>query len=174
MSQITRTWLAFTAIGAGLIHLALVISSPLPIGLVLAALGISEFGWGLLTLLRDSPVAPRVVIAVALVPFITWALAVVAAVALSVPALATTVPVMPLAAASGFEIFVAVALTRYLRRGVRVGSPPSAVRYLGAVLAGALVVGFVTTPALAATTAGQFAHPHGEHSLDGFNLHSGH
>ena len=30
MSQITRTWLGFAAIGAGLVHLALVVDSPSP------------------------------------------------------------------------------------------------------------------------------------------------
>ena len=37
MSTITRTWLAFAAIGTGLIHFALVVGSPLPLGIVLAA-----------------------------------------------------------------------------------------------------------------------------------------
>ena len=48
MSQITRTWLGFAAIGAGLIHLAMVVSSPLPVAIVLVGLGVTEIGWGIL------------------------------------------------------------------------------------------------------------------------------
>jgi len=48
MSAITRTWIAFAAVGTGLIHVALVIGSPLALGIPLAILGVIEFGWGIL------------------------------------------------------------------------------------------------------------------------------
>lgn len=87
--SITRAWLAFAAIGAGMIHLALVVGSPLPLAAAPALLGAAELGWGVAVLMRA----------------------------------------------------------------------------VLAIAAGALVVGAVTTPALAATEAGRQAQPHGAHVM---------
>ncbi len=168
MSQITRTWLAFAAIGTGLIHLALVISSPLPIALLLGALGAAELVWGVMAFMRDSVAVPRVVLWVAIVPVIGWALIVVAAILLEDTALAASLPVLPLAVASLFELFIFSIVSFDRRRSpedrASTARTPNAAAYLGAVIAGALAVSMLTTPALAATEAGRFAQPHGEHS----------
>ena len=66
--------LACALIGAGLIHLALVMTAPLglvitaPLGLTVAlgALGFLEFGWGALTIAEPRVRAPRLAFAVAL------------------------------------------------------------------------------------------------------------
>ena len=54
------------------------------------------------------------------------------------------------------------------KRSIRMASPtaPGVARYLLGLAAGALVVAALTTPALAATEAGEYAVPHGT----GFNL----
>jgi len=170
MSPITRTWLAFAAIGAGLIHLALVISSPLPLSVLLGVLGAAELVWGVMAFLRDRVAAPRVVLWAALVPVVGWGLTVVAAIVLEDTALAAALPVLPLAVASIFELFIASVVSFDRRRtpqDLAVERPtPGAVRYLGAVTIGALAVSLLTTPALAATEAGRYAQPHGEHSAD--------
>lgn len=165
MSQITRTWLAFAALGAGMIHLALVISSPLPLALIFGSLGVIEVAWGILAFIRDRLVAPRAVIAVAIAPVLVWALALATAVTLGQPAIASGLPVLPLSIATLFELLIASTVAAHLRRdSERAKSSPSAARYLGALFVGAIAVSALTTPALAATEAGAFAQPHGEHS----------
>lgn len=174
MSQITRTWLAFAALGAGLIHLALVISSPPPVAVALAVLGVAEVGWGILTFAKDDLLLPEVVRVVAVAPVIVWSLLVVASVLLDAPFLSSSLTLVPMAIALVFQFFVAAVITGHLRRlpdrpvsdpDVPAAPPraPSAGRYLLALFAGALLVSGLTTPALAATKAGQYAQPHGEH-----------
>jgi hypothetical protein len=168
VSTITRTWLAFAAIGTGLIHLALVVGSPLPVGIVLAALGILEFGWGVLTFARDLPLAPRAALIVGIAPILAWSLVVVVATLAHNSVLATSLDLFPLAVATIFELFAVAVLSVYLRKRTAKDAPaprdPSAWRYLLGVLIGGIAVASLTTPALAATEAGLYAQPHGEHS----------
>ena len=172
MSQIVRTWLGFAAIGAGLVHLALVISSPLPIAAIVLLLGVTEVAWGVVTFVRDSVPAPRVACAVAIAPLLAWSLLVVAATMLDAVWLAASLPLLPMAIASIFELFVAAVLAAHLRRvqnavaTATLPALPSAGRYLVGLMAGALLVGALTTPALAATEAGRYAQPHGSHDAD--------
>lgn len=165
MSTITRSWLAFAAIGAGLIHVALVIGSPLPLGIVLAVLGLTEFGWGVLTFARDSVAFPRVALVVALVPVLAWGLLLVTSSVAEMPAIAASFGFLPLAIASLFELFAASVLGMHLRRVTAGGTAPrtpGVARYLLGIAAGGLVVAALTTPALAATSAGDAAQPHGD------------
>src|ERR1700709_1137615 len=167
MSTITRTWLAFAAIGTGLIHFALVIGSPLPIGIVFAVFGLIEFGWGVFTFARDGPAAPRAVRGGALVPIVAWALLLVAASVSETPGIAASVPLFPLAIATVFELFIAVTVAIHLRRITDAPArTPGVGRYLIGLFAGGLVVAALTTPALAATTAGAYAQPHGDHGVE--------
>ena len=170
MATITRTWVAFAAIGVGLIHVALVIGSPLGLGIPLAILGLTEFGWGVLTFARESIPAPRVALIVALVPVLAWSLLLAAGSALEDPTLAGALPLLPLAVAALFEFFIVAVIGVGLRRGKDASSaPPGVARYLISLMVGALAVAALTTPALAATEAGAYAVPHGEHT-DLFNL----
>jgi hypothetical protein len=167
MSAITRTWISFAAIGTGLIHGALVIGAPLGLGIPLAILGVVEFGWGVLAFTRDTLPAPRAAMVVAVAPLIVWGLLVAAASTLQSPALASVMDVVPWGVAAIFQLFVASILSLHARR-VREGRPaartvPGAARYLTALMVGGLVVSALTTPALAATEAGSYAQPHGEH-----------
>ena len=172
MSQITRMWLGFAGIGAGTIHLALVISSPLPIAIALLVLGLVEFAWGVFTFARDSLVAPRIARIVAVAPVIGWSLLVVLATLLDTPEIASSLSLIPMLLATAFEIFVAGALSLYLRRtsdglaDAAMRPAPPAGRYLLALFVGALITAGMTTPALAATEAGRFAQPHGHHDAD--------
>jgi hypothetical protein len=167
VSTVTRTWLAFAALGTGMIHLALVISSPLPIAAILLLLGLVEFAWGVLTFIRERISYPRWVLFGALLPILLWGLLAAAATALEAPAIASSLGLAALGFATVLELFVAVVLAVQLRRGVDFSKPsrmPSPVRYLSGLLVGGLVVAALTTPALAATEAGVYAQPHGEHS----------
>jgi len=164
--QITKTWLAFAAIGTGLIHLALVIGSPLPLGIALAVLGLAEFGWGVLTFARDTVLLPRAAIAVAAAPVAAWTLLLVVSSASETPEFAASFGFLPLAVASLFELFALGVLGVHLRRRRDPdGRPPapSDVRRLLGLAVGALVVAALTAPAIAATEAGLLTLPAGEH-----------
>ncbi|CAN5177682.1 hypothetical protein BH11ACT4_BH11ACT4_10140 [soil metagenome] len=157
MTTITKAWLAFAAVGAGLIHFALVVGSPLPLGIVLAVVGLAEFGWGVVTFAREDVALPRLVLVGALAPLLAWGLLLVTSTAAENPSIARSLPLFPLAIAALFELFIAVTLAAHLRR---LGSarpaprPPGIGRYLLGLAAGALLVAALTTPALAATQAG--------------------
>lgn len=184
MSMIPRAWLAFAAIGTGLIHVALVIGAPVPLAVVLAAFGLLEFGWGVTTFARDSVPLPRLALVVAMLPIALWVVVLVASTVTAEPSLAAALPLLPMAVATLFELVVAGMIATSQRRtagatsGTTSGTTsgqPSAPRYLLSLMAGALIVGALTTPALAATSAGLYAQPHGEHTggqTDEFNLPS--
>ena len=172
MSQIRRAWLGFAAIGAGLIHLAMVVSSPVPVAIVLVGLGVTEFGWGVLTFAKDRLIGASAARIVAIGPVIVWSMLVVAATVFDAAWLASFLPLIPMAIATVFELFAVAVLSLHLRLSretdAAVSTPvsPSVGRYLLAVTVGGILVGALTTPALAATEAGKYAQPHGEHNAD--------
>ena len=157
-STITRTWLAFAAIGAGLIHVALVIGAPLPLGIGFAVLGLVEFGWGVLTFAREGVPYPRVVLAGALLPVLGWGLLLAASTVSGT--IAAALPFLPLAVTTLFELFIAVTVAVHLRRA-RDDAPrvPSLGRYLAGLAAGLVVVVGLTAPALAATQVASYGQP---------------
>ena len=177
MSVITRSWLSFSAIGAGVIHLALVISSPLAIGIPLVLLGVAELTWGVLILVTDRLLWPRLAQAGAITPLLLWSLFTVTATLLSAPQITSSLRFLPMGIATIFELFIAGVLSVVLRRQSEtdtatqteteteqsspVGKPASAVKYLSAVIIAGVLVGALTTPALAATQAGTVAIEHG-------------
>lgn len=165
VSQIIRGWLSFAAIGAGVIHLALVVGSRLPLALLFLILGLAEISWAVAILVKDRLVLARSARAGATVPLILWSVLVVLATVLGEPRIASSVPFLPMAMASLFELFLAGVLSAHLRRRaddtVRPSAQADAVRYLAAMLVGGIVVGAMTTPALAATEAGAVALEHG-------------
>jgi hypothetical protein len=161
MSSIVRGWLAFAAVGTGTIHLALVIGAPLPFAIVFALLGFVEFAWGVLAFARE-PFAPRVAIAVAILPIVAWGALMTLAANGGLPELAASLDLLPLAIATVFELFIIAVLGRQLRRHTE-ATPrsTSTTKYLVGISAGALVVAGLTSPALAATDAGLGAPTHG-------------
>ena len=177
MSVITRSWLSFSAIGAGVIHLALVISSPLAIGIPLVLLGVAELTWGVLILVTDRLLWPRLAQAGAITPLLLWSLLTVTATLLAAPQITSSLRFLPMGIATIFELFIAGVLSVVLRRQSEtdtatqteteteqsspVGKPASAVKYLSAVIIAGVLVGALTTPALAATQAGTVAIEHG-------------
>ncbi len=140
MSPVTRSWIAFAAVGAGLIHLALVISAPLFSGVLLAGIGIAEFAWGVLVMFDERFLVPRVAVVAALAPVALWL------VSIGVQAFRPA----PLAIATLFELFIAVAIAVSLRRGATAAQPRTRSFVIG-LLAGALVIGALTAIALSVT-----------------------
>lgn len=186
MGPVTSAWVAFAALGAGLVHLALVVGAPWPVAAALVVLGAAELVWGVAALRAGRPPLPRAALAVALAPIAAWmATLAVSAVVPIADAVAALRP-LPLAVTTLLGLIAAVSLGARLRRerdgaaaASRESSPPQpehAGRYLVGMLAGALVVGALVTPALAGTEAGLYAQPHGEHpglDLDLFPAHHG-
>jgi len=166
MSPVTRMWLAFAAICTGLIHAALAATAPLPLMIVLAALGLAELAWGLIAFIRDRIAAPVAVLAGALTPLTAWGLLVLGAAAGGARELLDALPPVPMAIAGAFQLFVALTVGRRVRNGAREAiqdsaKPIAAGRYVAALFAGALASAALVTPALAATDAGDGALPHG-------------
>ena len=171
MTAITRAWLSFAAIGAGVIHLALVISSPLAIGIPLVLFGIAELTWGALILVKDRLLLPRLAQAGAITPLLLWSLLTVTVTLLAAPQIASSLRFLPMGIAAIFELFIAGVLSVILRRQAEtetetepptpVSKPATAVKYLCAVIIAGVLVGALTTPALAATQAGAVAIEHG-------------
>jgi hypothetical protein len=159
-------WLAFAAICTGIIHAALAATAPLPLALLLAALGLAELAWGALAITRDRIPAPVAVLAVALAPIAGWGVLVLAAAAGGAGEMLEALPLLPMTVAATFELFVALVIGRHVRAGARTAIPDStrqipAGRYLVALIAGALASAALVTPALAATDAGEGAPEHG-------------
>ena len=156
MSPVTRSWLAFAAIGAALIHFALVIAAPVPFAVALAVLGVTELLWGVACLSRDRLIAPRAARAAALVPALAWALLLLASAALTSPDLASPLSFVPMGTATAFELAIAVLISVRLRNPKPVLQRGGG-RTLAGIVAGALVVAALTAPALAFTQTGDAA-----------------
>ncbi len=145
---------AIAALGAGIVHLGAAVGAPvLPLAALLA-LGAAELGWALVALRIGRPPAPRTATAVAVIGLLALAPLALGGSALHVGALLGAAALQLLAA-------VLLALRPRLRE-----APERPGRHLLSVLAGALLVGAIATPSLAATTAGGSAVPHGEHRID--------
>ena len=148
MSPIVRGWIAFAAVGAGLIHLALVISAPLLGGILLAAVGIGEFAWGVMVMFDERFLVPRLAVVAVLAPIGLW----IAALLLD----ADSFRPFPLAIATLFELFIAITLALILRPP-RSPRPVGTRRYALGLAGGAVVAALLTGPALGATEAGRLA-----------------
>jgi hypothetical protein len=168
---VARCWAGFASLGAGLIHLAVVrehLDHWVVHGVFFALLGTVQLGWGVAALARDRVPVPRLVVAGTLGVVALWALTRTAGLPIG-PGAGIPEPVgradllaMLLHAVVIGAVLVAVRMSAtqpYLS-----GRSAPAGRTLGALGAGALLMAAVTTPALAATEAGENAKPHFHHS----------
>jgi len=137
---------------------------------VVLALGLAALLWALASLRRGAVLVPRAVVAVA---FGTTAVGVLAY-TLAQPVLLSVLPGVRLPGADDYTTAALLLLTAFgaalTSRGVNGDevvadepAPPRAGRRLMALAAGATVVGALVTPGLAASAAGEYAVPHGEH-----------
>ena len=175
MNAIVRLWLAFAALGAGLIHVAVGASAPFPLSVILVGFGLAELGWGVATLVRGRLLAPRTMMGIALIPVFVWGTTATLGSGLGVSAEATGLPVFPMMIASLFNLVLAAGLALHERRAARGGAAEPAAsgsqgwRFVTALTLGAVIFSGLTTPALAATKAGDLAVPHG--TLHGTSQH---
>lgn len=181
----SRVWLALPAIGAGLIVIAVGAGSPIPLAAVFLLLGGSQAAWGLAVLGLERIPFPRLSLPLFLATTLLWGVLVGLTTVLHDSTAFASIGLFPMVCASGLSLAIALTLVvriRNARAATGARAPRSSVdsgqrpgRFVLSLVIAALVVSGVTTPALAATTAGQFAVPHGEHGgttiTDG---HSGH
>jgi hypothetical protein len=161
----SRGGMALASLGVGLVHLAIAAGSPLFLAVLLAGFGVAEVGWGVALLARGRVLLQRAALPIALAPVALWGLNITAAVALGGSSTASP-PFGPMAAASVLSLFVGARLALARRRALAQQLTESASRpgrYLLSMTVGALLVAGLVTPALAGTTAGTAAVPHGEH-----------
>ena len=177
LTTLARTWPMLSALGGGLVLLALAAGAGGAAGGALAAAGIAGLGWGVLSLRAGRAIVPAVALGVS-----TAVLVGAGALVGTGLAAATGVAVGPLVAASVFIAVVAAHTAFVVRRRSRAARPtPDQDRAADAasrpaidgrlslvgLVAGALLVAGLATPALAATEAGELAVPHGEHGEHG-------
>lgn len=160
-----QAWPALASWGAGLIQLAtgagmLTAGSSgagRPYGVVLAVAGAATLAWGVVWISRARHPRLGIGIAVSGVLLTAGALA-VDAVHVSVLAVAVATALSAVAGASTAVV---------LRRGARPAAPrrASSGSGMGGLLAAAVVVAALVTPALASTEAGRLAPDHGAHTF---------
>ena len=172
-AAMTRSWPMLGALGAGLVLAALGAGAGGAPQVVLAGLGVAALGWGVLSLRAGRMLVPVGVLAVGVTTLAVGAGAVAGGAM-------TDVAGLPLAAASAFIAWVALAAALAVRSGrVARATTDAAVpeertepasrdlaetrRTLAGLAIGALLVSALATPALAATEAGRLAEPHGQH-----------
>lgn len=173
MSMILRSWLAFTALGAGILHLALAPGSPPTIASVLIPLGAAEFSWGVAVLARGRYVLPALARGAALAPIVGWAALLLAARAIGAEDPAGSPTLIPMAVATLFDFVIAISLTLHLRSERAAEAPPTRQNpwgQLGGLFVGGLAVSLLMTPALSFTEAG-LNNPHANHAPASVTTH---
>jgi predicted branched-subunit amino acid permease len=157
-ADVARCWAGFASLGAGLVHAAVIRDHTGGHAVFFAAVAAGQLSWGLAALARDRMPAPRWVAGATLAVLAVWVISRTAGIPVGSP---EDVGAADLgAAALELVVLVAGAVTRWgprVRRGSTAG-------LLGGIAAGALLVGAITTPALAGTGAGERATPHGHHA----------
>lgn len=173
MRDMTRTWPALCALGAGLVHLAISASSPWWWALALISIGALEVAWSLAYLIRGAPFMPRAMLAVSLAPVaVLGSLVVLGLMTQHASAMtmhagmtaAVTLPVLPFSAATALNLVVAGRCAVQLRRNRTATAQsvhqPGPVRAITGILLGAALVALITVPALGSTDAGHEASMH--------------
>ena len=177
MPAVIRTWLGFAAIGAALIHLAVGVTAPFPLSVLLLGFGSAELGWGIATLATGKILVPRVTVGAAIIAVLSLGVTAVLGSGVGASSGQTSLPPYPLAVASLFNFFLAVTVAVGLRPwrnrlSVRSATAvrtfpdtanPGGWRFLTGLIVGAFLLSALTTPALAATEVGSRAVPHGSH-----------
>lgn len=162
-------WPALFAWGAGLIHIAVAAGSPLGVLVPLTALGAAELVWGIAALRLGRMPLVRTTLAVGVLAILGGLVLALFDVMAWIPLVSSSIMLVAITGAS------AVTLRRAARgmdsrpadggssdAGASARPSAPAGRTLIGVVAGALLVSALTTPALAQTHAGDYAIPHGE------------
>ena len=162
-------WPALFAWGAGLIHIAVAAGSPLGVLVPLTALGLAELAWGIAALRLGRMPLVRTALAVGLLATLGGLVLALFDLMAWIPLVSSSLMLLAIAGASAVTLRRAArgsngrsADDRDADAGASARSSAPVGRTLIGVVAGALLVSALTTPALAQTHAGDYAIPHGE------------
>jgi hypothetical protein len=172
---VARCWAGFASFGAGLVHVAVVrehLDVSVSHGVFFAVVGLAQIGWALWALSATSVPRPRSTALATLALIAVWAVSRTTGLPLGLGGKERVGTADVLAVALEVGLVLCVALAARSSATVPSGGPePTArpalasARFVTLLAAGALAVSAVATPAMAATMAGDHAHPHG-HSSD--------
>jgi hypothetical protein len=174
--MIMTVWMAFCAIGAGVLHLALVVTASPVVAVPLGIVGAAELIWAIIAL-HERPRALHGALAVLVAVPVAWAVVVVAE---SRGAAPLGMPLETMLAASVLQLVVGALIAVRLRSSRLDAADRPAVRpagtlaLVGSMVVAGVLVGAITTPALSETAAGENARPHGEHLLGELPAPAGH
>lgn len=170
MLALTRFWIAFAALGAGLIHLAVAAGAPPVLLVVFLVLGAAELAWCVATMVKSRFPVRQAALVGSLLPLVAWASALVLGDA--VGATMENLPPLALASAGVLDLAVGIAMAVSLRRtpeGPTAPAPePGAGWTILGLAAGAVMMTALTLPAIGQTAAGIEAMngPHGHSQVD--------
>ncbi|PPF17648.1 hypothetical protein [Rathayibacter sp. AY1A7] len=145
MTTVARCNAAFAGLGAGLVHLSLAAGGEGVQAPVIGVLGAVEIFWAVLVLARGRIVVPRSALVVTVASLAAFALA------LALGALAEPLPALAAAVLQLIAVAVVAVSLRSPRVEEKAVSPS---RALVGLLAGALTVSALATPAMAASSGG--------------------
>lgn len=145
MTTVARCNAAFAGLGAGLVHVSLAAGGDAPQAPVFGALGAIELLWAVLVLARGRLILPRTALVVAVASLAAFAVALAAGI-LREP--------LPALAAGVLQLIAAAVVAVSLRSSHLQERPISPSRVVLGMLAGALTVSALATPALAASSGG--------------------
>ena len=164
-ADVVRCWAGLASLGAGLVHSAVVREHwgfSVVHGAFFAVVALAQIGWGIAALARDRLPGARLVIAGNLAVIALWTVSRTVGLPFG-PEAGVREPVGVADLGSVALELVLVAAVVLYRWGMVRGPRMSAPGLVAGVALGALVVGLITTPALAGTDAGVHAHPHFHH-----------
>ena len=173
-SDVARCWAGFASFGTGLVHVAVVrehLAESWSHGIFFAIVGLAQIGWALLALHRTSVPFPRLTAAATLGLIALWVASRTVGVSLDP---LTSVP-EPVGTADLLAVVLEVALLLCILAAIPrptavqaesdvdhdASAAASSARFVALLFAGALAVSAIATPAMAATSAGDYASEHG-------------
>jgi hypothetical protein len=167
---VARCWAGFASFGAGLVHVAVVrdhLEVSVSHGVFFAVVGLAQIGWGLWSLSGTAVPRPLSTVSATVVLIALWAVSRTVGLPFGLGGKEPIGTADVLAVVLEVGLILCVALAARSRATVRRGVPQQATpalasaRFVALLAAGALAVSALATPAMAATMAGDHAHPHG-------------
>ena len=149
--MVIRILAGIAAIGAGIVHLALVPGTVLPLVLMVVIIGTAQLSWGVVTLVRGSMPVPALALLGGIAPAFLFPLAAVGG-----DAMLAALPTATLLGATLLSLGGSSLVAVHLRRSHGEAAPRRArpALMLPALALGVAVVAGIATPALAASELG--------------------
>jgi hypothetical protein len=168
---VARCWAGFASFGAGLVHVAVLrehLDVSLLQGAFFAVVGVAQIGWALWALHGPSVPRPRLTAIATAAVIALWAVSRTVGLPTGLGGREAVGTADLLAVVLEVGLILCISLAAVSSATVRREVPPhtatpalASARVVALLAAGALAVSAIATPAMAATSAGDHAHPHG-------------